>query len=94
MLCGKLWRQSPEQAVHALPQAVSRHRSPSVVASGTIEPNLPLPADTAASILNNGRSMNWPHLAAICLFCWFAVALTVGTIVGHSIALSTSSDPD
>jgi hypothetical protein len=38
--------------------------------------------------------MDWPHFVAICVFCWLGVALTVGTIVGHGIALGTSSDPD
>jgi hypothetical protein len=38
--------------------------------------------------------MDWPHLVAICLFSWLAVALAVGTIVGQGIALGTSIDPD
>jgi hypothetical protein len=38
-------------------------------------------------------AMTWPQLVAACFVCWFAVALTVGTIVGHGIALGTSSDP-
>jgi hypothetical protein len=38
--------------------------------------------------------MDWPHLFAICLFSWLAVALAVATIVGHGIALGTSGDPD
>jgi hypothetical protein len=39
-------------------------------------------------------TMDWPHLFVICLLCWVAVALGVGTIVGHGIALGTSGDPD
>jgi len=38
--------------------------------------------------------MIWLHLIAACLCCWLAVALAVGTIVGHGIALGTSGDPD
>jgi hypothetical protein len=38
--------------------------------------------------------MIWPQLIAICLCSWLAVALAVGTIVGHGIALSTSGDPE
>jgi hypothetical protein len=38
--------------------------------------------------------MNWPHLIATCILCWLAVALGVGTIVGHGIALGASSDTD
>jgi len=39
-------------------------------------------------------AMHWPHVLAICLFGWVVVALTVGTIVGHGIALGASGDPD
>jgi hypothetical protein len=38
-------------------------------------------------------AMAWSHLLAVCVISWFAVALTVGTIVGHSIALGTTGDP-
>jgi hypothetical protein len=38
-------------------------------------------------------AMAWSHLLAVCVICWFALAFTVGTIVGHSIALGTSGDP-
>jgi hypothetical protein len=38
--------------------------------------------------------MDWPQLLAVCLLCWLAVALAVGTIVGHGIALGTSGDPN
>jgi hypothetical protein len=34
-------------------------------------------------------AMHWPDLFAVCLLCWLAVALMVGTIVGHGIALGT-----
>jgi hypothetical protein len=38
--------------------------------------------------------MDWPHLVAVCLFSWLAVALAVGTIVGHGIAFGTPGDRD
>jgi hypothetical protein len=38
--------------------------------------------------------MAWSQLLAWCVFGWLAVALGVGTIVGHGIALGTSGDPD
>lgn len=37
-------------------------------------------------------AMDWPHLVAVCVICWLAVALTVGTIVGHGMALGASGD--
>jgi hypothetical protein len=37
-------------------------------------------------------AMVWSHLLAAFVICWFAVALTVGTIVGHGIALGASGD--
>jgi hypothetical protein len=37
-------------------------------------------------------ALTWPQLAAVCLVCWVAVALVVGTIVGHGIAVGTGSD--
>jgi len=40
------------------------------------------------------EAMDWPQLLAFCFFCWLAVALAVGTIVGHGIAFGTSGDPD
>jgi hypothetical protein len=39
-------------------------------------------------------AMHWPHVLGVCLFGWVAVALGVGTIVGHGIAFGTSGDPD
>jgi hypothetical protein len=39
-------------------------------------------------------AMVWPQLIAICLLSWLGVALAVGTIVGHGIALGTSIDPE
>jgi hypothetical protein len=38
-------------------------------------------------------AMAWSHLLPVCVICWLAVALTVGTIVGHGIALGASGDP-
>lgn len=37
-------------------------------------------------------ALTWPQLVAVCLVCWVAVALLVGTIVGHGIAVGTGSD--
>jgi hypothetical protein len=37
-------------------------------------------------------AMDWPHLLGVCLVSWLAVALMVGTIVGHGIAFGTGSD--
>jgi hypothetical protein len=31
----------------------------------------------------------WPNLVVAALLCWLGVALVVGTIVGHGIALGT-----
>jgi hypothetical protein len=39
-------------------------------------------------------AMIWPHLIAIVFLSWLGLALAVGTIVGHGIALGTSTDPD
>jgi hypothetical protein len=39
-------------------------------------------------------AMHWPQVFAFWLFVWVAVALGVGTIVGHGIALGISGDPD
>lgn len=39
-------------------------------------------------------AMAWPQLIAVSISCWVAVALAVGTIVGHGITLGTSGDPD
>jgi hypothetical protein len=38
--------------------------------------------------------MAWPQLIAVGIFGWVALALAVGTIVGHGITLGTSGDPD
>ncbi len=38
--------------------------------------------------------MDWPQVFTFCLFGWVAVALGVGTIVGHGIALGTFGDLD
>ena len=38
-------------------------------------------------------AMAWAHLLAVSVICWLAVAITVGTILGHGIALGTSGDP-
>jgi len=39
------------------------------------------------------EAMAWSQLLAVCVICWLAVAVVVGTIVGHGIALGTSGDP-
>jgi DNA-binding transcriptional regulator of glucitol operon len=38
-------------------------------------------------------AMTWSQLLAVCVICWLAVALAVGTMVGYSIAFGTSGDP-
>jgi len=38
--------------------------------------------------------VSWAPLAAAVLLSWLAVALAVGTIVGHGIAFGTRSDCD
>jgi hypothetical protein len=38
-------------------------------------------------------AMAWSHLLALSVICWLVVALIVGTIVGHGIAVGTSGDP-
>ena len=38
--------------------------------------------------------MVWPQFVVICFCCWLAVALAVGTIVGHGIVLGASGDPE
>lgn len=38
-------------------------------------------------------AMAWSDLFALSVICWMVIALTVGTIVGHGIALGTSGDP-
>jgi hypothetical protein len=37
--------------------------------------------------------MAWPNVLAVCVLCWLAVALAVGTIVGHGIAFGARTDP-
>lgn len=55
---------------------------------------MPRPADEGAMIPHDDASMSWAHLASVILLSWLAVAVAVGTIVGHGIAFGTRSDPD
>ena len=38
-------------------------------------------------------AMAWSDLFGLSVICWLVIALTVGTIVGHGIALGASGDP-
>jgi hypothetical protein len=39
-------------------------------------------------------SVTWASLLAVVLLSWLGIALAVGTLVGHGIAVGTSSDRD
>jgi hypothetical protein len=54
---------------------------------------VPLPADACARISGMVGAMAWSQLLAVCVICWLAVAVVVGTIVGHGIAFGASGDP-
>jgi hypothetical protein len=45
-----------------------------------------------SAIVGAMTALTWPQIVAVCLVCWVAVALVVGTIVGHGIAVGTASD--
>lgn len=51
-------------------------------------------ADAAGMMLGNDQRMNWASLLAAVVLSWLAVALVVGTLVGHGIAFGTQSDSD
>lgn len=38
--------------------------------------------------------MSWAPVAAAIILCWLAVALAVGTIVGHGIAFGAGHDAE
>jgi hypothetical protein len=38
------------------------------------------------------RIVSWASLLAVVLLSWLAIALAVGTVVGHGIAFGTGSD--
>jgi hypothetical protein len=38
------------------------------------------------------RIVSWASLLAVVLLSWLAIALVVGTVVGHGIAFGTGSD--
>jgi hypothetical protein len=40
------------------------------------------------------ESMSWIPLLAVGVLGWLAIALTVGTIVGHGIAFGTGSESE
>jgi hypothetical protein len=42
----------------------------------------------------DAMSMNWVSLLGVVLLSWLAVALVVGTIVGHGIVLGADSASD
>lgn len=51
-------------------------------------------ADASANIERDDSDMSWANLAAMILLSWLALAVAVGTIVGHGIAFGTRSDSD
>lgn len=55
---------------------------------------MPRMADASANIERDDSDMSWPNLAAMILLSWLALAVAVGTIVGHGIAFGTRSDSD
>ena len=38
------------------------------------------------------QSVGWASLVSVVLLGWLAIALTIGTIVGHGIAFGSGSD--
>jgi hypothetical protein len=36
--------------------------------------------------------VNWLSLIAVAILSWLAIALVVGTVIGHGIAFGTGSD--
>jgi hypothetical protein len=94
MFRGQLRRQPLEKPVHAVPKAYSRHLSPSFVCVRHFGSSYPFRPMRVLRFMPMVGVMDWLHLFAICVLCWLAVALAVGTIVGHGIALGTSGDPD
>jgi hypothetical protein len=55
---------------------------------------IPRSTDAVAMIRAKDERVSWASLAAAVLLSWLAVALAVGTIVGHGIAFGTRSDCD
>jgi hypothetical protein len=51
-------------------------------------------ADAIAMIAADYESVSWASLLSVILLIWLAVAIGVGTIVGHGIAFGTGSDSD
>jgi hypothetical protein len=94
MFRGELGRQPFEEPVHTLPKAFGSHLTPSRLQCGTSDQVTPSGRCVCFAYLSMVGVMDWLHLFAICLLCWLAVALAVGTIVGHGIALGSSGDPD
>jgi hypothetical protein len=39
------------------------------------------------------QNVHWLTLFAVAILSWLAIALAVGTVVGHGIAFGTGSDP-
>jgi hypothetical protein len=44
--------------------------------------------------LADDHSVDWLSLSAVAILGWLAIALAVGTVVGHGIAFGTASDAD
>ena len=38
------------------------------------------------------ESLYWASLAGVVLLCWLAIAIAVGTLVGHGISSGAESD--
>lgn len=55
---------------------------------------MPRMADASVNIERDDSAMSWANLAAMIVLSWLALAVAVGTIVGHGIAFGTRSDSD
>lgn len=64
------------------------------LAWGESPPKMPRMADASVNIERDDSDMSWANLAAMILLNWLALAVAVGTIVGHGIAFGTRSDSD
>jgi hypothetical protein len=53
---------------------------------------MPLSADAVVMISADDGNVSWAPVAAAVLLTWLTVALVVGTMVGHGIALGTRRD--
>jgi hypothetical protein len=55
---------------------------------------MPRSADALAMIPFDDATMSWVNFAAAILLAWLALAVAVGTIVGHGIWFGTRSHAD